>query len=165
MGRKSLTLVEVMVSILIVALGVGAIFLIYPTLFEGVNVTSEKVRVWEVAQRQMEILRNSTFASLFAVAYDPSAEAPIVNAFATGVANSSGVYYVEKMYGDANNDGFDEVLTDLVRIEVVICFTMGNRVIGEDANLNGILDAGEDQDGDGKISSPITLGTLVMSSS
>jgi hypothetical protein len=31
-----------------------------------------------------------------------------------------------------------------------------NRVIGEDQNLNGVLDVVEDTDSDGKIGSPVT---------
>ena len=67
------------------------------------------------------------------------------------------------MYADLDGDGrCNEIAEDLLRVEVVISFKAGRRIIGEDINFNGILDVDEDQDSDNKISSPVSLYTLVL---
>ncbi|MFC1599246.1 type II secretion system protein J [Candidatus Omnitrophota bacterium] len=162
--KKSLTLIEVLLSLLIVTLAIGAVFLVYPTVFEGVIISSEKVKAWEETRRQLEVLKNSRFSKLYAVSYDPQNDDPVVKVFPVfGITDSSGVYYIEKMYVDTDNDGvFNETAEDLLKIEVIISFKAGRRTLGEDNNFNGILDPGEDQNQDNKISSPVSLHTLVL---
>jgi hypothetical protein len=56
----------------------------------------------------------------------------------------------------------NEVAPDLLQVEVVVNWQeRGRYVVGEDRNLNGLLDGGEDGDGNGRISSPASLVTLV----
>ena len=158
MSKKGVTLVEILVSVFIVSLIAGAALLAFPHLFEGVNVASQKVRAWEAARQEIEILKRADFdAALYNVSYDPTlAETPIANRFTTGVPGTSGVYYVERMY---NTGGVQ--LTDLVNVEVVVCLRVGNRTMGEDTNLNGVLDAGEDRTINNRIDSPVMLRTLI----
>jgi hypothetical protein len=48
------------------------------------------------------------------------------------------------------------------KIRIVACWRNQNgRVIGEDKNLNGTLDAGEDLDGNGLIDSPAVIESYV----
>jgi len=164
MRKKGMTLIEVLLSMVIVALGIGAIFLAYPTVFEGVRISSQRVLAWELARKEMEILKNSDFAALYGVAYNPRSDTPVANTFSTSdIPNSSGVYYIEKIYGDVDGDGDrDDLLNDLIRIEVVICLKAGRRVLGEDKNLDAVLDSAEDENNDKKISSPVSLYTLVI---
>ncbi len=42
----------------------------------------------------------------------------------------------------------------LMRVKVAVSYRQGQRVIGEDTNLNGVLDAGEDLNGYNEIDSP-----------
>ena len=164
MMQKSLTLIEVLLSLLIVTLAIGGVFIVYPTVFEGVRISSEKVKAWEEARRQLEVLKNSRFSKLYAGSYDPHYDNPLGRIFSvSGMAEGSGVYYIEKMYADLDGDGrCNEIAEDLLRVEVVISFKAGRRIIGEDINFNGILDVDEDQDSDNKISSPVSLYTLVL---
>lgn len=164
MKLKGVTLMEIIVSIFIISLIAAAVLTTFPALFEGMSVSSQKVKAWEVAKREMEALKNtSDFTLLFNQAYDPGAsQNPIAYSFTTTdlLPQSSGVYYIEKMR-DANN----QVLSDLLKVEVVVCFAAGKRIIGEDTNLNGVLDSGvdsnEDLNDDKKIGSPIDLVTLI----
>lgn len=56
----------------------------------------------------------------------------------------------------------NEANPDLLQVEVVVNWQeRGRYVVGEDRNLNGLLDGGEDGDGSGRISSPASLVTLV----
>ena len=168
MKRKALTLVEVLISILIVSIGVGGMFLIYPTLYQGVRVTSQKVRAWEAARQTIEQVKTLDFDTvLFPVSYDVSGGHPQPEIVFTAADHAgdptnfpldgSAVYYVQQMF-----DTTPAVLADLVRVEVIVSFRAGNRVVGEDQNLDGILDAGEDTDGSGTLSSSVSLTTLIM---
>lgn len=166
-ARKALTLVEVLVSVFIVSLVTSAMLMAFPPLFEGINLISQSVQAWEAARREMETLKSSVFDAAFLGANprvfydpaDPAASTPVANPFTpAGVNQATGVYYVERMHNSAN-----ALLNDIVDVEAVVCFKAGRRVVGEDQNLNGVLDAGEDLDHNGKISSPVTLRTLIKS--
>lgn len=168
MKTKGLSLIEIMVSIVILSLVVGAMFSVYPALFGGTDVSFQKIRAWEVARNQMEVLKTADFAILLIQAYRPWNQNPIPNSFNTTaqLPNSSGVYYVRRM-----RDKTSAILTDLLEVETVVCFRATNRTIGEDQNLNSILDANENDNtegvnnpadnGDGRISSQINLRTLI----
>lgn len=73
-----------------------------------------------------------------------------LNFLVNGIPLSRGVIYVN----NAN--------PDFLEVTVVICWRQGNRVIGEDINLNGTLDAGEDLNGNGIIDSPVKFVTRVV---
>lgn len=164
MSRKSFTLIEVLLSLLIISLSIGIVFMIYPTLFEGVRISSQKVLAWEDIKYQIELLKNTPFKNLYAKSYDPENQAPVANTFHTSnVPRSRGVYYIEQVYADLNGDGnFDEICDDLLKIEVLICLKVGRRLLGEDSNLNGILEKEEDKNADGKISSVLSLNAFVI---
>lgn len=162
MTRKGLSLVEILLATLIIVTVAGAVFSLYPQLFQGVDVSSQKMVAFEEARQEIETLRNLNSADfstlLYNVSYDPANnETPNPRPFNTIMANSSGVYYVEKMH---RKDG--SLVDNLVSVEVLVCFRVGRRMVGEDANFNGGLDAGEDQNGDNKITSPVSLRTLIM---
>ena len=178
MKKKAVTLVELLIAIFMVTIAVGGMFLVYPTLFEGVKVTSGKVQSWEIARQRIETLRNSEFGDLWDVSFDPD-DPPFPQpeimfdetrcVFPAGCSRpsdleGSAVYYIEQMHGDTSAvpNPPDDVLTDLLQIEVVVCFRAGRRIVGEDQNLNGVLDSGEDTNSDGKLSSPVSLQTLII---
>jgi len=67
------------------------------------------------------------------------------------VPSSVGVVYVD-----------DSTNAEFLDVAVSVCWRQGNRVIGEDANLNGTLDAGEDtMIANGIIDSTVQLKTQV----
>jgi hypothetical protein len=53
------------------------------------------------------------------------------------------------------------IYSDLKRVRLIGCFKSRQRIIGEDKNLNGILDTGEDINGNGRLDSPSELVTLI----
>ena len=55
----------------------------------------------------------------------------------------------------------DDTDPELLRITISVCWNQRNRIIGEDRNLNGVLEAGEDANSNGIIDSPVQLVTLV----
>lgn len=44
----------------------------------------------------------------------------------------------------------------------MVCYREKNRIIGEDANLNGVLDAGEDDNENGELDSPAHIETVIV---
>lgn len=55
-----------------------------------------------------------------------------------------------------------EVSPDVFQVRAVVCWRQrGRRIIGEDVNLNGALDGGEDSNDDGVLNSPCELITLM----
>ncbi|MCM8796278.1 MAG: type II secretion system GspH family protein [Candidatus Omnitrophica bacterium] len=65
------------------------------------------------------------------------------------IPQSRGVVYV------------DDDNPELLKVVISVCWLQGNRVVGEDLNLNGWLDAGEDSNGNGIIDSTVQLTTLI----
>jgi prepilin-type N-terminal cleavage/methylation domain-containing protein len=151
---KGFSLLEVLVAILIVAASIGGLAALYPGIYTGVNEDMLNLRAWESCQRYLETYKNSNFANLLNVATLPG-QTPSTQTI-LGDGKTSAVYYAEKMKDKTNN-----VLDDIVSLRVVVCYKFGNRVLGEDSNLNGALNSGEDVDGHAGLDSPITLRTLV----
>lgn len=55
-----------------------------------------------------------------------------------------------------------EVSPDVFQVRAAVCWRQrGRRIIGEDVNLNGALDGGEDSNDDGVLNSPCELITLM----
>jgi hypothetical protein len=53
--------------------------------------------------------------------------------------------------------------SSLMEVEVIICWRERGTVIGEDQNLNGVLDQGEDGNANGRLDSPAAVATLIGS--
>ncbi len=167
--RSGLTIVEVLLSVAIIALVAGVVATVYPVLFQGVDSASFLTKAVEAARGKLEDLQREGVSSILSnhLAYDrTNSENPRINVFTdaektfffSGVAEKfSGVFYIERFHNAT------QLLSDIIKAEVVICFRAGRRIIGEDTNLNGVLDVGEDVNGDGKISSPIALQTVISS--
>ncbi len=156
MRKKGVTLVEVMMALLIVALGLGAVFMVYPQLFIAVQTSSGSVRAWELAREQMEIIKQYPFfttAPFNGYAYDPQSQQPkpqtlVLSQEFTG-SGFHCVYYVQRLRYSKDVDPDENLIPDLLQLELVVWYRVGNRLIG-----------GEEVGG--KIISPVTLKTLIM---
>jgi hypothetical protein len=98
-------------------------------------------------------MRNSTFQQIDdTYGVNPTADADISysNFVVNAIPSSMGVVYIN----DTN--------PELLQATVSVCWRQKNRVIGEDKNLNGALDAGEDANGNKIIDSPVELTTLIV---
>ena len=135
--RQGYTFTEVMVSALI--LGVVIIGLIQMFIYNSTltDLSSRMTTVISEAQNRMELVRNTAFSS-------------IPTSFPSGT-----VYNLNDPNGNKYGELFvyrTTINSDLYEIKIAACWrnkrinnsASGGRVIGEDQNLNGILDAGED---------------------
>jgi len=168
MNRRGFTLAEMLIASLILLVGIGAIFLVYPTLFRGVETTYQTIKAWGTCRQEIELLKNSPFDTVLLAMYsDVTVPKDATGDIAGPVAfvnttGTRGVYYLERMYGKVGANTTDSVLDDLLKLDVVVCYKANNGVVGEDQNLNGSLDAGEDLNSNGKIDSVVSLTTLVV---
>ena len=148
LAKKGFTLVEVLIAagiLAIVLVGLLQTFIQCSLLASMAgNLTSAVAQ----AQNKMEEIRNHNY-DLITTDYAPVGTPP-ANTFNVSPLDGKGVIYI-----DSSN-------ANLLKITIDVCWKeKDNRIVGEDTNRNGVLDAGEDQDGDGQIDSIVKLMTLL----
>jgi type II secretory pathway pseudopilin PulG len=155
---KGMTLVEVLVAAGLFAFCVAGLLLTYMNLFILTDISRDSTLANNALQARLEEAKSISFGNLDSWAANNntfnvvdsnflSAGAPIV--IGKGNITISSV-----------NDPFTgSTYPDLKKVRVSISFKSRNRVIGEDKNLNGLLDAGEDDNhyanGAGQLNSPV----------
>lgn len=142
-SENGFTLTEVLLATAILAFAVCAILAAYISCV-ALAATSKNTNIaTDAALGLAEEIRSTTFAQIFN-------DYNLFNFTLNDIPESRGVVYVN----DTN--------PELLEVTISICWKQGNRIIGADTNLNGILDAGEqDIDGDGLIHSPVQLVTRI----
>lgn len=143
-NSRGFTLLELMIgaAVLITALA-GLI-----AAFSGCFTLNETARNTTIAingaQDRIEWIRNITFDQ---------------------ISNQDGTNFEINGLSDGDSEGIVEVDSsnpDLYRITVTISWRQkGGRIFGEDANLNGVFEAGEDVNENGRLDSPVQLVTLI----
>ena len=136
------TLMEVLLATAILASAISAILMTYYSCFV-LSSTSKNINITtNAAMGLVEEMRNSAFNR---IVDDYNGLNFIVN----DIPQSRGVVYV------------DDTNPELLQVTISVCWRQGNRVIGEDTNLNGQLDAGEVDNGNNIIDSPVQLVTII----
>lgn len=98
----------------------------------------------QAVKSKIENIKNTSFSSIYATYNNTT--------FTANGLNGRGVVYV-------NNSN-----SKLLQIKVVFCWKQPNgRLVGEDSNLNGVLDAGEDKNANGQIDSYVQITTNIFS--
>ena len=142
LSRRSFTLVEVLLAAAILASAISAILMTYYSCFVLIS-TSKNINITtNAAMGLVEEIRNSAFNRIVDD-YDG------LNFIVNDIPQSRGVVYVD----DSN--------PELLQVTISVCWRQGNRVIGEDTNLNGQLDAGEVDNGNHIIDSPVQIVTII----
>jgi hypothetical protein len=138
-GRTGFTLVEVLVASVILIISLGGVLSLFFYCFSLNERSREYTIAIAEAQNQLEelpaagVLTGGTFN------------------FNLSLLSGRGVIYVD----DSN--------PELIRIRIVVSWQSNRdrRTIGEDKNLNGILDAGEDLNNNSELDSPIMFTTFL----
>ena len=142
LSRRSFTLVEVLLAAAILASAISAILMTYYSCFVLIS-TSKNINITtNAAMGLAEEIRSSAFNRIVDD-YDG------LNFIVNDIPQSRGVVYVD----DSN--------PELLQVTISVCWRQGNRVIGEDTNLNGQLDAGEVDNGNHIIDSPVQIVTII----
>jgi len=141
-SKRGFTLLEILLAAAILASAVSAILATYYSCFVLIG-TSKSINIgMNAAMGLMEEIHSSPFSRIID---DYNGINFVVNA----IPQSRGVVYID----DANSE--------LLEVTISVCWRQGTRVIGEDTDLDGILDAGEDKNGNGIIDSPVQLVTRI----
>lgn len=112
-----------------------------------VDIAGRKTIALSQAQNKLEEIRNHTYST---IAADYASGGTPGNTFNLSLINGKGVIYI-----DSSN-------SELLTVEIVVSWqNKYNRIIGEDVNLDGALNAGEDLNSNGKIDSSIELISYV----
>ncbi len=147
MKRNSgFTMIEVLFTVGILAFCLCGLLVTYINMFVFSDLSRSFSLATNAVQAKIEEIKIASFDELDSydgVDFD-------LDGFFSG--SSKGVIEVSDM----------EYSDDLKRIRIIACFKSHNRVIGEDLNLNGSLDAEEDVNGNGRLDSPVELVTLAV---
>ncbi|MBF0384648.1 MAG: type II secretion system protein [Candidatus Omnitrophica bacterium] len=143
--QNGFTLVELMiVSGILAVVIVGMLRLYIYTSVLAKMAENKSVAMGEV-QTKLEQIRNATYNN-------------IASTYGTSPGNKfdlSGLTGKGAIYVDSSNP-------DLLEVEIVACWRdKYGRIVGEDTNLNGILEVGEDLNSDGKITSIVQVKGMI----
>ena len=141
-AKKGFVLPEVLLATIIAAFAVCGLLLMYIAAMDSIKTSKNASIATSAAQGLIEEIRNTPFPDIVT---DYNQLIFSVN----NIPFSSGIVYID----DAN--------PEFLLVTVSVCWRQGNRIIGEDSNLNGALDAGEDKNGNGIIDSTVELVTQV----
>jgi prepilin-type N-terminal cleavage/methylation domain-containing protein len=146
-NNKGFTLAEVLIVIGIVAVALTAMIQLYIYTSMQAKVAAEKTLALAEVQNTIENIRNHPFEDITIDYASGGSPGDVLS-----LDSLTGFSYI---YVNSST-------ADIMTIDIPVCWrSIMNRVIGEDQNLNGVLDVGEDTDSDGKIGSPVTLSTII----
>ncbi len=138
---KGFTIVELLISSVVFMVTVIGILYSYLKCLELSEIGRNSSIAVQASKNKMEDIKNSTFSTLYATYNNTTFTA-------TGLPNGIGVVYV-------NNTN-----PSLVQVKIVFCWKQPNgRLIGEDTNLNGVLNTGEDTNANGQLDSYVQMVT------
>lgn len=144
-SNKGFTLVEVLVAVAILAFCLCGLLVTYINMFFLSDLTRDSTLATNAIQAKLEEIKNTNFENLSSfngTTFD-------VNGFAS--SDAKGAVWV-----------LDTAYSDLKRVRIVVCFKSRGRVIGEDKNLDGDLDTGEDTlISNSRLDSPAETVTLI----
>jgi prepilin-type N-terminal cleavage/methylation domain-containing protein len=135
--RRGLTLVEVMVAAGIMASCLAGLLMTYMNLFTLTDFTRDYTLATNAMQARMEEIKRVSFANLSAL----DGAAFNITGFSAG--NATGVSQVTIPPSGTT-------YTDLAQVRLVVTFKSKGRIIGEDRNLDGVLNASEEANSTGK---------------
>ncbi|MBF0521468.1 MAG: prepilin-type N-terminal cleavage/methylation domain-containing protein [Candidatus Omnitrophica bacterium] len=139
---QGFTLMELMVVTVILIVAIGGILATYIQCLAISEISRNSTTAMIAAKSRLEDIKNASFDQLVTKFNKVS--------FSIGDLNGIGVSYV------------DNTNLDLYKITISVCWQQRNgQIIGEDTNLNGQLDAGEDVNHNNIIDSPLQIVTYI----
>ncbi len=143
LSPKGYSIAEILITSAILIIVIAGLIQLFVNTSELSDISKDTTTAVNEAQSQMEEIRSSTYSS---IATNYASGGTPGNTFTPSQGTGKGIIYI-----DSSN-------SDLLQIEVDVSFrTRRGRIIGEDLNLDGVLDAGEDTNGNGQLDSPVKL--------
>jgi len=160
--KKGFVLLEVMLATAIAAFAVCGILLTYITGMDLIRISKNASIATSAAQGVLERIRNTPFPVIPGMIF-------VVNGtnYPPIVVNSNLTRWnfplpVNNLPTNRCAVYVNNTDPEFLLITISVCWRQGNRVIGEDINLNGALDAGEDTNGNLIIDSTVELITQMV---
>ena len=145
--NQGFTLLELMFAVAILVTVVGGMVRLFVFTSTQADIAGRKTIAVSEAQTKLEEIRNVDF-DLITTNYGSGGTPG--NTFDLSLIDGKGIIYI-----DSSN-------AELLVLEVVISWNNKyNRVVGEDKDLDGMLDAGEDANSNGKLDSSVELVTYL----
>ncbi len=143
-SQMGLTLPELLLASVIMILAFAGILISYLRCLELSEISRNSSIAIQAVESRMERIRNTAFAQIKPTYHNVIFSVPAINGM--------GVSYVD----DSN--------PQLLKVTVTYCWRQSNgRIVGEDTNLNGVLNNGEDRNGNGILDSLAQAVTYIYS--
>jgi len=158
-SKKGFVLPEVMLAAAIAAFAVCGILLMYVVAMDLIRTSKNASITTSAAQGILEKIRNTPFPDIpgmIFVVNGTNYPPIVVNA---NLTRWNFPLAVNNLPTNRCAVYVDDTDPEFLLVTISVCWRQGNRVIGEDINLNGALDAGEDTNGNGIIDSTVELVT------
>lgn len=143
-SNKGFTLIELLLAFAILAFCLCGILLTYINMFLLSDLSRDLTLTTNAVQAKTEEIKKTPFDNLLSL---------------------NGTTFNLNPFPASDAKGFIEVTdttySDLKRVRVIAAFKSRLRLIGEDKNLNGVLDPGEDTDNNGALYWPIEVVTFI----
>lgn len=143
-----MTLLEVMLTVGIVGIAIMGVLQVFLNASWLTETSTSLFSGMTEAHAIMEEIRSTEFDQITAK-YGTSAGPPMLYKSSSMGNNGMGIIFV------------DDTNPQLLEVEVQVHWALGRQAIGEDQNINGVLDPGEDVNNNGRMDSPASLTTLI----
>jgi type II secretory pathway pseudopilin PulG len=160
-SKKGFVLLEVMLAAAIAAFAICGILLTYITGMDLIRISRNASIATSAAQGVLERIRSTPFPDITSMIFlvNGTSYPPIV--VNSNLTRWNFPLSVNNLPANRCAVYVDDTDPEFLLITISVCWRQGNKVIGEDANLNGALDAGEDINGNSIIDSTVELVTQV----
>ena len=143
--KKGFTLIEVLVSMGVLAVAILGILAAYNASLVLARESEGYLLATESAQMKLEEMRGHNWDTMVA---DYSLNGNPGNTFVPAGMIGTGRGVVTFL---------NQVVPGMREVRIVVCWREKNRPFGEDTDLDGVVDAGEDVNGNGALDSPVEL--------
>lgn len=141
-SNDAFTLAELLVATMVIMIAVVGILYTYARYLELDEMARNTTLAVQASHNKLSAIKNTTYANIYSTYNGHTFTA-------TGI-NGRGRVVV------------DNTNAKLMKITVTFCWRQSNtRLFGEDANLNGALNVGEDLNGNSLLDSPVQLVSYI----
>ncbi|RLC34533.1 MAG: hypothetical protein DRZ76_02500 [Candidatus Nealsonbacteria bacterium] len=145
--KKGFSMVELMIGVTILVFALTSILASYANTFILSDLSRNISIATNAIRAKMEEIKQESFSDL------DSFNGTTFSLIGFAASDAKGRIEVSDVPG----------FTDLKEVRIIGCFLSRGRVIGEDSNLNGVLDidAGEDENSNARLDSPAEVAALI----
>lgn len=151
LSNSGFTLAEVLVTFFLLAFCLCGLLLTYINMLNLTELSRSLTLATNAVQKELEDIKRINFDSLMALDGTTFDIAGFSSSYAKGRIEI------------CDNITCPAIISysDLKRVRLVACFKSRGRIFGEDQNLDGSLNTGEDKNGNNRLDCPVEVITLI----